>query len=289
MKISKDFLKDLEEFPLSYISPSFIKELFALNTDYKLEVVKSDDCQSLSLLFNKIQVSTNNDLELLLSKLPEIHPLKAPFSLFSPMGYDRWEVAYTKTLAFLINHPGEMGMGACLFETLIQKVIETSGESLENSSAVVESVYAEKPIYDHTGKDQGRADIMVEFRFADQKKGLLFIEAKVDAGEGFEQLERYETYLAGIEDRFDLVLKVFLTSSKCQSKTNKEEWINLTFIDVLGCLEKVLLKIPDSMEKHYLAFFGSSILKDILGIGKVSDADQYAKYKIYTYLIAAGK
>lgn len=281
MHIHQNFLQDLESFSFKEISPSFLKDLYLVNLDEKRSLNHSFDYPQLAILFEDLKIDINKRLEKLYVNLPVIHPLKAPFTLFSPMGYDRWELAYTKTLGFLLNHQEPHNIGPSFIEAFMKRVLKDSKEEIETNKIVIERVFTEKVLNGKRMESLGRADIIAELKFVTGQRGLLFIEAKVDAHEGPTQLERYEKYISTIDHDFDFVFKIFLSP---KNATDRKEWINLTLMDLLECIEEILPKIDNQMENAYLAFFGASILKDVIGITNISNTDQYSKYKIYKYL-----
>lgn len=282
MPIHKNFLQDLQSFSFKEISPSFLDDL------YKFVILKetksstdSFDYPELATLFENLRLEINNHLQKLYYNLPAIHPLNAPFTLFSPMGYDRWELAYTKTLGFLFSNQESHKIGTSLIEAFMKKVLKDSKEEIEIRNLSVEKVFTEMILLGKKSESLGRADIIVELKLSNGEKVLLFIEAKVDAHEGFNQLERYEKYISTIDHNFDFVLKVFLSPKVA---TDRIDWISLTLLDLLECIEEILPNIENQMEKTYLAFFGASILRDVIGITNISNTDQYSKYKIFKYL-----
>jgi hypothetical protein len=162
-------------------------------------------------------------------------------------------------------------------------LLNQEGDSVETSSIV--DVEAEKVLKDSLGNEYGRADIIIEYLFNNTQKGILFIEAKVDASEGESQLERYEAYLMSRKDSFNKISRVFLTPEARGTETNLDDWINITFIDILSCIEKSMCHVENKTERSYLALFGASILKDILGIQYPCHDDQYKKYQLLGYLL----
>ena len=139
----------------------------------------------------------------------------------------RLETAQTRALAWLLGNK-ERGFGAQLLEALVLHLPESGAVRLTR----VERVESEVPIRCGPSlKDAGRIDVLAEGAWDEagmEASWLLVIEAKIDAGEGEEQLSSYDGWIDG--QTHTRKLRVFLTPNGQTPRTGTE-WQTLSFLD----------------------------------------------------------
>ncbi len=106
----------------------------------------------------------------------------ARFNMFSVCGVNRYENTHSAIIAELLNPDGSHGLRSKLLECFI----ETLGDKF-----IVQGFNPEKSrVYTEYSIDGGRMDILIE----DDRNKAIVIENKIDAGDQWEQLKRYDRY-----------------------------------------------------------------------------------------------
>ena len=160
-------------------------------------------------------------------------------------GICRSELAHSAFLAWLFN-PTANEFGAEPLQLLLKLCIESTGGSdwftltdIENSK-----VETEKSV--KVGGLKGRVDIFIECDVICQGKKehlMLVIENKVYSCEHRSQTEIYHKFFEQFEDSKKLY--IFLTPPQHEHDADCEEYIHLTYQDLLDNIFEPLLNIPD--------------------------------------------
>jgi hypothetical protein len=202
-------------------------------------------------------------------KLHPDHPVKCPISLFRTMDLGRHEVAHTRALAWLLDPRGEHGFENVLVNALLGQV-HCSGEQ---PAFYPDRVAAERFYRISEGEDAGRTDVWIEGRWGKSRgggRGLVVIEAKIDALEGEGQLARYNSEIAKWreEQRVDEgnVCRVFLTPAKGREASTGKHWKALSFSKLARAFCDAADSLRNKPGHHYLRFYVAGVLKDILGL-----------------------
>lgn len=253
----------------------FLKDIKKVNIVHQNQKDLREHYQRLIPFFKSEKSNLEERYKNLLEKIPSSHPLNCPITLFGPMGYDRWEVAYTKTLAYLLSPEKMPKTGEILCRNLITQLI---GEEFAPSKVI--NVHSEKAVLMSQKENRGRIDIELSFETALKQKCLIVIEAKVDADEGERQLERYEKYVLSQSKNYHSIFPVYLTPDSIKNKKAKTKWKFISYEVILTALEQTITDSPDSMERNYLTLFAANILKDILGLDLNGKNATYNKFKI---------
>jgi len=263
--ISNQFLSDLSKVhrmetfgEVKMAEESSIDEL--LNLGRQLEKLRSD-------VHNKV----TEKIEPLRKTDPE-NPLFCNVSLYAPMDYGRLEVAHTRTLAWLLDPSKEHGFGASLFSALFPLF---DNEIAKDRPFKIKDVRSENTHYDSANEILGRTDIWIEGKWDDDGKSfLVVIEAKIDAPEGKDQLNRYEMAINrhNIED----VFHVFLTPNGREAEGNTGiNWHPVSFSRIAGRLAVVSRDLKKTPGYYFLRFYITSIIRDILGWKKIEESNPY--------------
>lgn len=258
--LSPKFLADLAQVYATLkpqaLSAAFLSDLAHVYAT--LHVASDDNLRFLAHRFDKWRRATQEFVRTRLAELDKDDPLKCPISLFRTMDYGRLETAHTRTLAWLLDPKGEHGFGATLLAALLRRL---SGRDCAETLRV-ELVESEVPI-DGSGA-KGRLDVLVEGAWEDEERDgwILVIEAKVDAWEGEEQLQKYEKWLqsnaAGRE-----VFRVFLTPDGRPPETGVEEWESLSFLELVRSFRLVYSGLHGTPGFHFLRFYLAGVLQDV--------------------------
>lgn len=230
-----------------------------LNLGRKLEKLRSD-------VHNKVR----EKIEPLRKTDPE-NPLFCNVSLYAPMDYGRLEVAHTRTLAWLLDPRKEHGFG----ESLLHALFPLFAENEDDRPFKITGVRSEQTHYDNDNEILGRTDIWIEGNWShDVESFLVVIEAKIDAPEGKDQLDRYESAINGsnIED----VFRVFLTTNGREAEGHTgRNWHPVSFSRIAGRLAFASSDLKKKPGYHFLRFYIASIIRDILGWKKMEEANPY--------------
>jgi hypothetical protein len=284
--IRPNFIKDLK-FVFDHdrcnnaISNQFLSDLSKVHRMVTFGDVKMAEESSIDELLNlgrqldKIRSYTRDKvtekIEPLRKTDPE-NPLFCNVSLYAPMDYGRLEVAHTRTLAWLLDPSKEHGFGASLLSALFPLFDD---EIAKNRPFKIKDVRSENLHYDSDNEILGRTDIWIEGKWDDNKKSfLIVIEAKIDAPEGKDQLDRYEKAIYGfnIED----VFCVFLTPNGREAEGKKgRNWHPISFSRIAGRLAVVSRDLKKAPGYYYLRFYVTSIIRDILGWKKIEESNPY--------------
>lgn len=292
MAIQPNFIKDLkfvyeQDRCKNALSGQFLSELSKVYLMEAAEKARTDEKYSTDDLLNlgrqleelrsSVQKKVNERIETLRENDRE-NPLFCHVSLYAPMDYGRLEVAHTRTFAWLLDPDKEHGFGDYLLKGLLPLFEITPDRQFEIKNVKSEQI--------HHGDDDeilGRTDIWIEGIWDDDKtQFLIVIEAKIDAHEGKDQLDRYEVAIKrpNVKD----VFRVFLTPTghKPESATGKD-WLPVSFSRLAGCLADASIDLKNKHGYHFLRFYIASIIRDILG-WNWKMLEKANPYLLHTYL-----
>jgi hypothetical protein len=218
--------------------------------------------QHLSLLASRLdqwRSETILQLEKYVSVLPVDDPLRCPISLFGTLGLGRVETAHTSALAWLLHPAQSHGLGACLVDALMTHLAKDENPS---QLSVHEMLTEYRVVFG--GEYLGRIDVFGTGTWTTSRgtpqKWLLAIEAKIDAAEGDQQLEKYDEWIdAHRGDR--AAYRVFLTPEG--RRPEAADWIPMSFLDLVRVFRKPYLQLRERPGFHFLRFYLTSVLKDI--------------------------
>lgn len=257
----------------------FLTELAAIYDTLRPQKIASVFISDLKAAYNSLTTMAAADLESLAchldtwrkwarqqirsygKELPPDDPLSCPISLFRTLDYGRLETAHTATLAWLLDpNNREHGFGDQLLRTFLGHL--TAPRQFD--AIFIERV--EKEVLIDWGDREGRLDILAdgEWRSAETgaNKWTLVIEAKIDAWEGNDQLSRYDDWL--LRHRADReILRVFLTPDGRKATTSDEEWVPLSFPQLVQIFRKVYDNLREAPGFHFLRFYLAGVLQDV--------------------------
>lgn len=293
MAIQPNFIKGLkfvyeQDCCKNALSGQFLPELSKVYLMETAEEARTDEEDSTDDLFKlgrqldelrlSVQNKVNERRETLRKNDPE-NPLFCHVSLYAPMDYGRLEVAHTRTLAWLLDPDKEHEFGDYLLKGLLPLFEIATDRQFE-----IKNVKSEQIHYGDDNAILGRTDIWIEGIWNDDNKPfLIVIEAKIDAPEGKDQLDRYEDAIKkrNIED----VFCVFLTPNgrKSVGITDKN-WLPVSFIIIAGRLAAASRDLKDKQGYHFLRFYIASIIRDILGWKMAEKSEKANPYLLLSYL-----
>jgi hypothetical protein len=161
----------------------------------------------------------------------------------------------------LLDPTRQHGFGTRLLGALLGHL----AKSLDYTDISVQEVLAEHRLL-LSGKSLGRLDVFGTGTWTTSTGAtgnwLLAIEAKIDAGEGDNQLERYDEWInahsAGRE-----VFRVFLTPSGRGSGAEGTDWLPMSYLDLVRVFRKQYPQLRDRHGFHFLRYYLTGFLKDI--------------------------
>ena len=179
-------------------------------------------------------------------------PVNCPVSLFGTIESGCKETAYTRALAYLLDHNETHGFGKDIFVAFCKKI------RFQAKSADYD-VNAELWNQDKNN----RYDIRISgkrTRGTANPDFLIAIEAKINAGFGKDQLKRYDKDL---KNKTDNLMKICLTKEEIDEDDLPKEWISLTWKDIAAFLWEAIKGKKDKAGYEYVRYYISSIYQDI--------------------------
>jgi hypothetical protein len=246
-----------------------------------LPTASDANLQFLAKRFAEWRRVTRNFVRTHLAKLvKKTDPLLCPISLFRPKGYGRLETGYTRTLGWLLDPKGEHGFGTTLLAALFGRPF---GYGPCSGTLRIEGVESELLI-DGSGA-QGRLDVLAKGTWEHRKRRgwVLVIEAKVDAWEGEEQLQKYDTWLRSNAAGRD-VYRIFLTPDRRPAETGAEEWTVLSYLQLVRIFRAVYGRLRHKHGFHFLRFYLAGVLQDICGWPREVTPKVTDPYAVVSYL-----
>jgi hypothetical protein len=287
VSVSPQFLTDLEHVHASLagtgasLGPQFWTELEAVYAADCLSTAPPADFTFLAERLDAWRRQTQQRLATMLQRVPEDDPLRCPVSLFGTMDYGRLEVAHTRTLAWLLDPTKEHGFGDALLRTWVCQLLDAQGCREFSVSRVEPELFIE------SGPGiGGRIDVLAEGHLTDGaavRRWMLVVEAKIDAGEGEEQLGRYDRWIEEYADERE-VLRVFLTPGGWEGETGEFDWQPLSFLDLVRILRSAMETVRNAPGYHFLRYYLSGVLRDVCGWSLPINADCPDPYSVLRYL-----
>jgi hypothetical protein len=263
------------------LSTRFLSDLAQVHAT--LPVASDANLRFLADRFHDWRRVTQEFVRTHLGKLSDDDPLRCPISLFRTMDYGRLETAHTRTLAWLLDPNGEHRFGKTLLAALLGWL---SGDACSDGLCV-KRVKSEFPI-DGSGI-KGRLDVLAEGSWEDRERGswVLVIEAKVDAWEGEEQLQKYETWLRSTNAAGREMFRVFLTPDGRAPETGIEEWESLSYLELVRIFRAVYGGLRHKPGFHFLRFYLAGVLQDVCHWPRNVAEDAADPYAVASYLRTA--
>lgn len=210
--------------------------------------------KNVEILLKKFKKNAIKEFEQIKKNRKYPTPVNCPVSLFGTIESGCKETAYTRALAYLLDCNETHGFGNDIFVELCScKEINFPVKSAEYD------VNAELWNQDKNN----RYDIRISGK---RTKGtsnpdfLIAIEAKINAGFGNDQLERYDEDL---KNKSKNLIKICLTKESLEKTDLPEKWISLTWKDVASLLWNAIEKKEDRPGYEYVRYYISSIYQDI--------------------------
>ena len=265
----------LGELYLSHNYELFIKDLdIALNDAKKFkfkltsETLNLDDLdKKLTKLRQKVEFENSTYIE---QKIHE--PVFCPIGLFEVMDFGRLETAHTRMLSWLLDSKESHQFGTLFLDELLKLF---SDEIYDTSLGY--EVKCESNLNENNDR-VGRADILVL-----GNDWLLIIEAKTDSNERKDQLSDYDGWIEKINYINSRKTKIFLTKDRSIPKTSKQDWVSLSYYDLVVCFNK----IAQQRELHkthlntypFLKYYLSGLLKTFC-----NQRPPYNSFRVNNYL-----
>ena len=211
-------------------------------------------------------------------RLAKLGRYVSPLSLLSAFGIERNEVAHSRALARLLD-PGRHRQAGAALGLLLREVAGRPGLGGRTVGALRAAADGPRTrVAVHT--ERMLIDVVVEISFASQTV-VLGVENKIDAGEGTEQLARYQDALARAYPGWTAVL-AFLTPTGREPTTADPcapvPVVALGWDAVLRAAgEARELAPPGSRDGRALSEFEDHVREDILGEGGDGDAKALAR------------
>lgn len=203
-------------------------------------------------LLKKFKQNAINEFEKLKADKEYPTPVNCPVSLFGTIESGCKETAYTRALAYLLNHNETHGFGKDIFVAFCKKIRFQAKSADYNVNAEL-----------WNQDKNNRYDIRISgkrTRGTANPDFLIAIEAKINAGFGKDQLKRYDKDL---KNKTDNLMKICLTKEEIDEDDLPKEWISLTWKDIATLLWEAIKGQKDKAGYEYVRYYISSIYQDI--------------------------
>lgn len=170
--------------------------------------------------------------------------------LLSPLGERRYEPSHTQALAYLMSPGRRFPLAENLLRSLLQLVLSPEDQAMISGLELMGATVI--PEY-HTAS--GRVDIVIEVPAATGTGLIVFIEVKVDAEEGEQQLKRYREEMQQMAGPPKRVL-VYLT---LEQQPDREGVVPLRFVDLLA----KWLPVVAARRRDWTCAYAASYLKTL--------------------------
>jgi hypothetical protein len=199
-----------------------------------------------------------------------IDPLRSAVDLLLPFGETRKEIRHTKLLSHFLTAAAKTQPE--LYPALLTYLQQCAQERLDPAVAAklpFRSVFAapqvrsedERELPDGAG-ERHLPKIDITLRFPEKKPLSLFIEAKVDSGEGANQLEDYETVAHLYRDWYGEVLFLFLTLDRSPpEEPARHHWIPISWAEIAGVLFASIHRAPMTDETAFLRLWLGTLIR----------------------------
>ncbi len=196
----------------------------------------------------------------------ELDRFVPPLQIIRAMGFEHHEVAHSRLIANLLD-PSQHRGAETVLRALLQGIPHQ--EHLAGSTAeLLEEILRTSWTNVSVEREFRRIDIVVQIT-SSHHQVVVGIENKIDAGEGHEQLGRYQ---AALEDAFSnqTPILVFLTPTGREPTTADSEsqipTVSADYNLILEAVDVALRKAePGSGDQHALQVIAKHVREDILG------------------------
>lgn len=266
---------------LPHLPPRFCDDLARVAEELDSDAPSLDQLRSLQFTLERLTSDSNAVFQAMFTRLPSDHPAKCGISLFGTMEHGRFEVAHTRTLAWLLDPAGSHGFGDRLLRALLRKV-DAPDMTLDGVIVCPEQFCGT-----FGGDDAGRADVWVEGRLADSHaRWLVVIEAKVDALESTGQLARYDREIG--KRPADFVRRVFLTPDGRPPDGGNGQWKPVSFAELVRWFWSESSSLTDRPGYHFLRYYLAGVMRDILDLPTGNNPDRN-RHRLIGFLKAEGE
>jgi hypothetical protein len=244
------------------LSKAFLADLESVFERDASDDIPIEDLKDLGEKLEKSRKYLEQELSNELSKLPMDHPVRCPISLYGVMEVGRLEVAHTRTLAWLLNPKNtEHGFGELLLKALLKHICKCN----DLLSFDVCEVHAERAYRDFITEEAGRTDVWVEGHPTSSRPWLVVIEAKIDASEGDQQLDRYNREIRKwrARHRDGEIHRVFLTPNGREPKS-VGKWTLASFSQLVRVFWGAACSRTADPGFHFLRYYLAGVLKDVV-------------------------
>jgi hypothetical protein len=265
------------------VTKEFVADLESVFAPDDSDDIPLADLKDIGERLNKAREYYDQELNDVLSKLPPDHPVLCPISFFGVMEVGRLEVAHTRTLAWILNPKkvSEHGFGDALLRAFLKYICECDSVS----SFDVCKVNVERGYRNSLAEDAGRTDIWIEGGSINSTPWLVVIEAKIDASEGDQQLDRYNEEIKKwrATHRNAEIHRVFLTPDG-RASISGQRWTPASFPRLAHVLWDAISSDEMQPGYHFIRHYLAGVLKDVLGLPIGLANVRQSPYKVLEFL-----
>lgn len=174
--------------------------------------------------------------------------VRGPSDIMGVLRLQRDEVRNCRLLRWLLDPLSPHGMGTQFLRAFLARVATLSSELVTFPRAETATVVIEETRTDPHSGQLARADLLIYGPGTPNPEWTVLIEAKIDAGEQYDQGAR----LQGAWES-DEPTRVFLTTSGARMVTGDENWLPVRWVDVANDLRSALRDSDSTAPGHAVA------------------------------------
>lgn len=191
-------------------------------------------------------------------------PLFCSCSLLGPLGQGRRELSVTQILGWLFDPNEDHGFDGILLRAFLLTLKDDS----EAATRIIASNDRDISVYTEFCLDQkNRADIVIV-----SNGSAVVIEAKIDAGEGRAQTQRYAREF---EKNFPVCTYVYLTP--LGEEAVEAGFRPYRYLELVRALIRALNSAGNAEGFHYARYFLSGLLQDVCGLNTSNNLEHVLK------------
>lgn len=187
----------------------------------------------------------------------EISSSEAKFNVFEALGVKRQEIRNSDFLAYMLDPNRSHGLRDKPLRKFLLKC-----SSLNLSTEVFNPIELRLTTLDNVSvyREKYRVDIIIE----NPGKWVVFVENKIDAGEGGNQLNRYEDLISSEYDNLPCLL-IYLTPEGVEA--SNDNWLPVSHRTICECFSELVNEEPVSSSvlialEDYIDYMESHVLDD---------------------------
>ncbi len=219
----------------------------------------------------------------LLQSIDRHDPILSRVDLMSPLGSISNETTHTQALSYLLKPEENHGLGRSVLVALVKKAKKAGGSNTQMALKLLRqkrtAVFVEPEFRYAINNDQNRkiarCDIWITLR-SPSGSAIIVVENKINAREGFGQLETYAREASKWCKRHrGQALLIYLAPKARTTASANGSWVCLSYLDLASALRNVWLAHRHAEGRVWLSLYINAIARGVLGfnVDRIQDTD----------------